>query len=547
MIPIGRSGLWAHGLALPPAIGAVIMKTQARLQGVGDQLPIGIQSFRTVRTDRYRYVDKTPHVRNLVEGGGRYFLSRPRRFGKSLLVSTLKSLFECQRDLFEGLAIEPDWDWSQPCPVIALSFGRGSFGDPTRVHRTLLSQLRSHERRASVVVQAPDPSDRLAELLEALHEQSGRRVAVLVDEYDKPILDVLHDPDLARANRDELRGLYAVIKDCDEHVRFCFLTGVSKFSKVNLFSGLNNLKDITLDARYSSICGYTENDLDSVFSDWTEGLDRDRIREWYNGYSWGGEERVYNPFDVLLLLDTREYAPWWFETGTPTFLVNLLLERGVPWHLLDGVVASGHLLSKFDVGDIAPEALMFQAGYLTILERLDADGKLRYRLGYPNREVRESLNAELLDSVLGTDWDRERKTDRLRAVLSTGDLVGLEEQLRALLAGIPHQWHGKNPMGAYEGWYASVLYAHFAALGADVRAEESGSGGRTDLVVRESGRVWVLEFKMRERASASTALQQLRERGYADRYRSQGKPVHLIGVEFSAETRNVTGFEAETA
>ncbi len=511
------------------------------------RLPIGIQTFRKIRQDNYHYVDKTGIVRQLVEEGTHYFLSRPRRFGKSLLLDTLTELFAGSRELFDGLAIEPHWNWSQPCPVVSLSFGRGTYGEPSKLRRTLRSQLRSHERQAGVVAVSTDPSDRLAELLEALHGQTGRRVAVLVDEYDKPILDMLHDPDTARANRDELRGLYATIKDCDKHVCFCFLTGVSKFSKVNLFSGLNNLKDITLDPRYSSICGYTESDLDAVFAAKLEGLDREQIRDWYNGYSWGGAERVYNPFDVLLLLDNRRFNNWWFETGSPTFLVDLLLQKGVAWHQLEGLLASSNLLSQFDVGDIAPEALLFQTGYLTIRGIEDFDGEAGYRLGYPNREVRQSLNRSLLDRLPGHGSRREGESLRLRKVLATGDLAGLEARLRALLASIPHQWHGRNPMGSFEGWYASVLYAHFAALGTDVRAEESGSRGRTDLVVRAYGRVWVFEFKMRERAGPGAALRQLQERGYADRYRSLGQPIHLVGVEFSAKTRNVLHFESRTA
>ncbi len=509
------------------------------------RLPIGVQTFREVREECGYYVDKTEFALQLIKDGKYYFLSRPRRFGKSLFLDTLKELFEGSRELFEGLAIESHWDWSQPSPVVSLSFGRGNFREPTRLHRTLLSQLRSHERRFGGGPESPDPSDRLAELLETLHERTGRRVVVLVDEYDKPILDVLQDPDIARANRDGLRGVYAVIKDCDKHIRFCLLTGVSKFSKVSLFSGLNNLRDITLEPRYSSICGYTEHDLDTVFGDRLGGIAREQVREWYNGYSWGGPERVYNPFDVLLLLEEREFRNWWYETGSPTFLIDLLLDNGLAWSEIDGMWASADLLSRFDVGNIAPEALLFQTGYLTILETLGAGSRRRYRLGYPNREVRESLNAALRDSVLGASAKREQQARRLGEALESGDLAGVEEQLRTLLAGIPHQWHGRNPMGSYEGWYASVLYAHFTALGADVRAEESGSRGRTDMVVRLNRRVWVFEFKMRERAEPGAALRQLQERGYADRYRGLGEPIHLVGVEFSAETRNVMQFESQ--
>ena len=515
---------------------------------MGRKLPIGIQTFRNLRNEGCHYVDKTGYLRDLVESGSRYFLSRPRRFGKSLLVSTLKSLFACERDLFEGLAIEPHWNWSEPHPVVHLSFGGGSFDDPGELRDSAMDQLESHARRSGLVLRSQRGSGRLAELLEALHERTGRRVVVLVDEYDKPILDVLDDPRTARTNRNYLRGLYAVVKDCDEHVRFCFLTGVSKFSKVSLFSGLNNLKDITLAPRYSSMCGYTEGDLDTVFAAELEGLDRERLREWYNGYSWGGDERVYNPFDVLLLLDERQFKNWWCETGNSTFLVNLLLEKGIPWYGLDGMVGSEELLSQFDVGAIAPEALLFQAGYLTVLERLEIADSPRYRLGYPNREVRQSLNRDLLSGVLGAgkQGEQDSQAARLREVLATGDLAGLEAELRSFLAGVPHQWHSKNPMGSYEGWYASLLQAYFVASEADVRAEESGSQGRADLIVRGFGRVYVFEFKMRERSEPGAALRQLKERKYPDRYLGRKEPVHLVGLEFSAETRNLTGFEAES-
>ena len=510
------------------------------------RLPIGIQTFRKVRESNCHYVDKTAFVRRIVEEGTHYFLSRPRRFGKSLFLDTLKELFACSRDLFEGLAVEPHWDWSRPHAVVRLSFGSGCFDEPGGLHDTVLTQLRSHERRTGIRLDSRQGPNRFAELLERLHQQSGRTVVVLVDEYDKPILDVLRQTDLAIANRNYLRNLYGVIKDSDEHVRFCFLTGVSKFSKVSLFSGLNNLRDITLDPRYSSICGYTESDLDRVFTAPLAGLDRERIRAWYNGYSWGGEERVYNPFDVLLLLEEREFKNWWFETGSPTFLVDLLLDKGVVWHGIDGMVTSEDLLSTFDVERIAPEALLFQTGYLTILETRGVGSRRRYRLGYPNREVRESLNMALRNRVLEASAERVQQADRLGEALESGDLAGVEEQLRTLLAGIPHQWHGRNPMGSYEGWYASVLYAHFTSLGADVRAEESGSRGRAEMVVRLNRRVWVFEFKIRERAEPGAALRQLQERGYADRYRGLGQPIHLVGVEFSAETRNVVDFDSQS-
>ena len=252
-------------------------------------------------------MDKTGYLRDLVESGSRYFLSRPRRFGKSLLVSTLKSLFACERDLFDGLAIEPHWNWSRPRAVVHLDLSGENFDEPDGLQECLVGQIDSHAQHFILTLTSTSAPTRFAQLLEQLHLATGRRVVVLVDEYDKPILDVLDDPKTAWTNRNYLRGLYSVIKRCDEHVRFCFLTGVSKFSRVSLFSGLNNLEDITLEPHFSSLCGYTESDLETVFAAELEGLDRDRLREWYNGSSWGGDERVYNPFDVLLLLKQRQF------------------------------------------------------------------------------------------------------------------------------------------------------------------------------------------------------------------------------------------------
>ena len=510
------------------------------------RLPIGIQTFRTVREGCYCYVDKTGFALQLALHGGYYFLSRPRRFGKSLFVDTLKELFEGNRELFVGLKADQGWDWSVRRPVVRLDLATVNGTVPGDLDADLGEQLRAIEAAEGVERLDETPRGRFRHLIRQLHLRHRHRVVVLVDEYDKPILDALDKPDTAKTNRDYLRGLYSVIKSCDAHVRFCLLTGVSRFSQVSLFSGLNNLRDITLNPKYSSICGYTESDLDSVFARELDGLDRARIREWYKGYRWRGEERVYNPVDVLLLLSDREFKPWWYETGTPKFLIKRVAEEGVPWHILDGLRASEQLLATLDVGRIAPEALLFQTGYLTVAKSEDLEEGISYRLAYPNREVRQSLNRSLLDDLLGAGWKRDREREQLIQALKTGNIARLKELLGAALAGIPHQWHGRNPMADYEGFYASVLYGHFSAAGAEVRAEESSSSGRADLCVRAFGQVYVFECKMRERGGAAAAMAQLKDRGYAAKYKALGEPIHLVGVEFDAKTRNLTGFEART-
>ena len=446
------------------------------------RLPIGIQTFREIREDGCYYVDKTDYIRRLTEGGKHYFLSRPRRFGKSLLLDTIKELFEGSEALFRGLAIHGQWDWSRRHPVLRLDFGRGAFDAPELVGMEALAQLDAAERRNGVEGRYDTAAARFGHLIESLHERSGQRVVVLVDEYDKPILDALGTPEVARANRSFLRGLYSVIKSCDAHIKFTLLTGVSKFSKVSIFSGLNNLMDITLDPRYSAVCGYRERDLDKVFAPELEGLDRDKVRRWYNGYNWLGEaeEKVYNPFDILLLFDSRRFKAHWFETGSPKFLIDTLLRRRFSSIDLDGMVTTEALLSAFDVDEMAVEALLFQTGYLTITEEVERGGRIRYRLGYPNQEVRQSLNERLLMALL-PDAARRRADDApLDELLSANDFAGLEAFFRALFAGVPHQWHLNNRLEDYEGYYASVIHSCFAAQGFDLIAEDSSSDGRTD-------------------------------------------------------------------
>ncbi len=467
------------------------------------KLPIGIQTFRTIREEGYYYVDKTAWAQRLEAEGTHYFLSRPRRFGKSLFLDTLKELFEGSEELFRGLAIHGDWDWSVRYPVVRLSFGSGNFKKPGSVCTSLMAQLDTAEQKISVELRYDTAPERFGYLIRTLHEHTGQRVVVLVDEYDKPILDALETPEVARANRDFLRGLYAVIKDSDAHIKFTFLTGVSKFSKVSLFSGLNNLWDLTLDPDYSVICGYTDRDLDEVFAAELPGLDRQAIRDWYNGYNWLGEDKVYNPFDVLKLFRARKFKPWWFETGSPTFLIDMLVKRGVSPLRLDDMIANEGLLSTFDVEDMATEALLFQTGYLTIKEVDEDEGSTDYRLGYPNREVRLSLNRILLEQLTGKST-HSADAKRLRELLAAGNTDGLEAHLEAFYDNIPYEWHTNTNMARFEGYFASVFYAHFAAaLGsATITVEDSSSRGRADLTVRLAERVYIFEFKVVERAGA---------------------------------------------
>jgi hypothetical protein len=507
------------------------------------KLPIGVQTFREIREEDYYYVDKTRFAHTLQEEGKYYFLARPRRFGKSLFLDTLKELFEGNEPLFRGLYIHDRWDWSVQYPVIRISFAAGVLASGDELKERISEHIRSYQELFAVECESSSNAGRLAELIRKVHQKFGQRVVVLVDEYDKPILDTLEDSDTALTMREILRDIYSVIKGSDAAIKFAFLTGVSKFSKVSLFSGLNNLKDITIDRRYSAICGYTEMDLDTVFTPLLAGLEREQIRHWYNGYNWGGES-VYNPFDLLLLFDTRDFRSWWFETGTPTFLVKYLLEKKFFTPDLAGLRSSMTLLSSFDVGLIEPEALLFQTGYLTI-KKVDEPirGQWVYTLAYPNFEVESSLNSVLLAGCSGNERSSFDQRLRLLDLLKSNDIGAMKELFHSFYATIPHDWYRKNQLANFEGYYASIFYSYFAALGLNITLEDTTNKGRIDMTVRFYGHIWLFEFKVVEMVPDGKALAQLINRGYADKYRHFNEPIHLIGVEFSSERRNIVGFE----
>jgi len=536
----------------PPTSGCVTQNRTMNPTALPHRkLPIGIQTFAKLREhDAHYYVDKTAYALQLIQQGSVYFLSRPRRFGKSLFLDTLKELFEGNRALFAGLYADTHWDWTQRYPVIRISFGGGVVQNQEGLTRQTQDILRSNRERLALQrpadIHADDLAGDLASLIRQAHRQTGQRVVVLVDEYDKPILDNITDTERATEMREALKGLYSVLKDSDAHLKFVFLTGVSKFSKVSLFSGLNNLEDITLDARFSALCGYTDTDVDTVFAPELPGLDREEIRRWYNGYNWLGEG-VYNPFDVLLLFRHRDFRPYWFETGTPTFLVKLLAERQFFTPDLSQVVAMEQLIASFDVNDIPPEALLFQTGYLTLRGREEiARAQWVYTLGYPNREVESSLNGALLKGYGVPDRPALTTRIQLLKLMRAGDAAGLQALFQALFASIPHDWYRNNRLAEFEGYYASVFYSYFAASGLEIRLEDATSHGRIDMTVFFAGAVWLFEFKVVELVPEGKALAQLHARAYADKYRARGEPIHLIGIEFSRSARNLVGFAVQT-
>ena len=511
------------------------------------KLPIGISTFSQIREEGYCYADKTGFVSKLAEAGKYFFISRPRRFGKSLFVDTLREAFSCNKKLFAGLALENAWNWDRPYPVIHVSFGGGVHKERAELDNGIFEKLREITQQEGVQLENTSVNGQFRELILALHKKYHEKVVILIDEYDKPILDNITNPDIAREMREGLKNFYSVIKDSDAYVQFCLLTGVSKFSKVSLFSGLNNLEDLTLNRDYATICGYTENDLETVFMDHLQGLDRNMIKQWYNGYSFLGEP-VYNPFDVLLLLKNREFKNYWFETGTPTFLINLLSEKRFFMPDLENLRASEAILSSFDVEDISPEALLFQTGYLTIKEMVQVGAQRTYDLTYPNLEVRSSLTDHLLESFAQNSQQKRRNLDNLFALLQNGKVEQLEALFTSFFASIPYDWYRKNQLAGYEGYYASIFYTYFSALGLDLTAEDITNHGRIDLTVKVPGLVYLFEFKVKGRCGDDNqALKQLLSKNYHEKYTGSGSKIFLIGIEFDPETRNITSFDWQPA
>ena len=518
-------------------------------------LPIGIQDFRAIRQDNHYYVDKTQLIDQLVSQGRHYFLSRPRRFGKSLLLDTFRKLFDCQEELFRGLYIHDKWDWSEKHPVVRLSFD-AQYNEPAMIESHVLAQLERIAGKSQLDLPSTARSgpELLEDVLDRLHSAFGRTVVVLVDEYDKPILDMLENEEKAKANRDYLSGLYGVIKGSAEHVRFVFVTGISMFSKLKLFSQLNNLKDISLDPRYATICGYTDEDLDRYFAPELPGFDRQEIRRWYNGYNWLGEQRVYNPYDILFLFDSGEFDSHWFQVGTPTFLYRVMTKDRVSSMELENIGVDKNQLTSFDVGDIDLRALMFQSGYLTIGEKLRVGTRIEFTLEYPNLEVQENFSTGFL-SHMGLDEKRAYANGSvLLEHLSSNEFGRFEEVLATVYDAIPHDWYRKNSIERYEGYYLSVLYTHLKAVGADIHAERSSSRGQADIVLEQSGQVFVMEAKVAEDESEALvekalveAMDQIRERGYGDQYRGRGQAIHFIAMVFGQKSRSLIGCAAETA
>ncbi len=507
------------------------------------KLPIGISGLEKIIAGDYVYVDKTKHVAELVHGGGGYyFLSRPRRFGKSLLIDTIKQAFLGNKDLFKGLYLENNWDWEVKYPVLHFTFGEGNAADPESLDAKISSFLDEHYKCYAVDNVYDEISTRFAHLIRQL-ASTYNKVVILVDEYDKPVLDNIDNPEIAKTMRQRLRNFYSVIKSQDVNVKFAMLTGVSRFSKISIFSELNNLKDITLDKRYADICGYNQAELEQSLSDYlSKGkVDLKQLKKWYNGYNFAGNDtqKVYNPFDILLFMDgDYQYQSYWFETATPTFLVKMIEKNRYFIPDLENVVVGETMLSKFDIGNMPITTLLFQTGYLTIKEITFRGQRMAYRLGYPNYEVKCSLNESLAN--IGTSPDRKDFViDSLVNSFEDNHFEDLKLILSSHFASIPNDWYRNNQIDQYEGFYASIVYSFLTALGYDTIPEDVTNHGKIDMTIVMDDKIVIMEFKLAKLGDAQSAIQQIKDKKYAEKYLAHHKTIYLIGISFDSQARNV--------
>ncbi|MGN0028521.1 MAG: AAA family ATPase [Marinilabiliaceae bacterium] len=511
--------------------------------------PIGIQDFTKIRDNGFVYVDKTDLIYKLANTGSFYFLSRPRRFGKSLLISTLEAYLSGRRELFEGLAIEGlEKEWAA-YPVLRLDLNTGRYEKPEDLDIVLDDALRQWERAYG----RPDepglpPALRFKAVIEKAAEKTGRRVAVLVDEYDKPMLQALGDEKLTAAFRSALKAFYSVLKTQDRYIRLGFLTGVTKFSKVSIFSDLNNLDDISMDRRYASLCGITESELRRTFAEpvaelaaacgMSEGQCYDKLRLMYDGYHFqAGTEGVYNPFSLLSTLAKSEFGNYWFETGTPTFLAQVIKSTDYDLSRLQSEDVTSELLGSIENISRSPIPVLYQSGYLTIKSYNDEFDS--YRLGFPNKEVERGFWKYLLPTFAHENDDMGQSYVRnfVREVES-GEADEFLKRLQTMLAGSDYRIAGRM-----EVYFQNVLFTIFRMMGFFTQVEQATSNGRVDVTIETADFVYMIEIKLD--GDADEALRQIVEKGYARPFAGNKRRVFKIGVNFSSATRTIEQWRIE--
>jgi hypothetical protein len=500
------------------------------------KLSVGISDFKELINGNYIYVDKTQYIYKLINTGKYYFLSRPRRFGKSLLISTISYLFQSKRELFKGLYIQDKWNWEEIYPVIRVDFSK-DVKNKDDLKEKVYHELKKNYMWNSIEIpkDIKNESILLEELIMRISEKEQKQVVILVDEYDKPILDLIENIKEAEEVRKELKAFYSVLKGLDRYIKFVLITGVSKFSKVSLFSGLNQLKDISLDTRYGNICGYTQNELELYFKEYLQDLNLDEIKEWYNGYYFL-HDTLYNPFDILLYLDTKKFKNYWYETGKTEFLFKLLKTSNYQLPYLNKLYYTNDILDKFDIEYISIEALMFQTGYLTIKEVKTIEAEEMYILDYPNKEVRQSFNRDLVFYIT-----KSYHTDRiynLKLAIINEEIEKIKEQIEIFINSISYNIL-KN-----EYVYQAAIYGLIYSTGFNVIIEDNTSKGRIDLtIIVNNSIVYIMEFKViKNSKEKGKAINQILQKEYYKKYLNYYK-IYIIGIEFNKTNKQISNFE----
>ncbi len=509
--------------------------------------PIGIQSFEKLRQLGYLYVDKTELIYNLVNSSNCVFLSRPRRFGKSLLLSTIQAYFEGKKELFMGLAMERlESEWTVH-PVLTLSLATFHAAEDDSLEDILGNQFLEWERLYDVPVETQNLSVRFRNIIKAAYKATGQTVVILIDEYDNPLIETMHDPERSEAHRLLLKSIYVNIKDLDQYIRFTMLTGVSRFSKMTIFSGLNNLRDISLDDRYATICGITEEELRSDFCQGIENLARKRGTDYegaigllkanYDGYHFTSEcPDIYNPFSLLWAIDEGKIGAYWFQSGTPEFLIRRIQNGGGFLPEMFQETVEGRTLSASDISRTKPVALLYQTGYLTIKGYEDYD---LYHLGIPNLEVRKGLFDNLAEHYMADDDGAISKHVReVRRLLEERKIDEAMERLRSFMAGIPYEFAEK----AVELHYENNLFIIFMLIGVDARPEWHTSDGRIDMLLSMRNYIYIIELK--RDGTPEEALEQIRKKDYARQFAGDPRPIIDLSITFSTDTRNITAWLA---
>jgi hypothetical protein len=525
--------------------------------------PIGIQDFESIIRDGYVYVDKTALIYRMATEGKVYFLSRPRRFGKSLLVSTLKYYFQGRKDLFQGLAIDSmEKEWAE-YPVFHLSFGGDSFTAEGALEARIEKFLADKETLYGKNPHSKTTGDRFKDLLKAAHRKCGRRAVVLIDEYDKPLLDVL-DTNLyvevgvnrrllEEHYRDILRGFYSVFKEADEHLQFVLLTGVTKFAQVSVFSGFNQPADISMDPRYETLCGITEKELYQYFEvpigrlagqykcD-TEQM-KARLKRHYDGYHFSDEMTdIYNPFSILNVFDTNRIADYWFRSGTPGYLVRLLNHSQENLNELTGKYYTPRQFIDYKADVEKPLPMIYQSGYLTIKDcDLDTNSFL---LDFPNNEVKEGFLTMIAADYLKSKTNADSWTLTVVRALKNGETEQLRKLFTSFLADIPYTMRRKEDERERERYFHYTFYLLMRMVSCyTVYTEKQQSEGRVDCIIETPGYIYIFEFKLD--GTAEDALQQISDKGYARPYEADGRQLYRIGVSFSSETGTIADWKVQ--